>query len=464
MGEENHKGYHHNRRPEYNERPKFKPRKRKKERWKSRYYYNDNEDQDYEDSGGLFDSSSWTPNENYDDDDFYGGEGNHERRHYRKKHRKYKNRKDRQSYEYWAYGNQYPYYGYKYHRVRSRYQNNQRQPNPYYDWRNRYRNYNGWKSTPSHWYSNKQPWDGTRSWRHHPKWTQRFDDYKPTGYQWHKFYDNNDDYRDKNQPRPTAYPREASTFLPPTSSIWQKQLDDSHRGFIGGKGLSQNREPGNNYQDWSRYKPSASLNQASSNYRPQQRPLAGFQPRPNPDAVKPADQTQPLGILSNYVPPASQQGPGRIDNQTKFRPTVRRQYAGTPPLKILSPTNDFIKIKNLMDTLNTSSSASNIQPPTNVTSNVQNNANIKNGLPKTNVSSSGQDEDQKRLNGFFNEENAGKKSDILRPKNNSQGQAATNVLGKWCVRRIYWRGENCGFNYFTCISLNKRFNLISFVT
>lgn len=82
-----------------------------------------------------------------------------------------------------------------------------------------------------------------------------------------------------------------------------------------------------------------------------------------------------------------------------------------------------------MDTLNTSSSASNIQPPTNVTSNVQNNANIKNGLPKTNVSSSGQDEDQKRLNGFFNEENAGKKSDILRPKNNSQGQAATNVLG-----------------------------------
>ena len=430
MGEENHKGYHHNRRPEYNERPKFKPRKRKKERWKSRYYYNDNEDQDYEDSGGLFDSSSWTPNENYDDDDFYGGEGNHERRHYRKKHRKYKNRKDRQSYEYWAYGNQYPYYGYKYHRVRSRYQNNQRQPNPYYDWRNRYRNYNGWKSTPSHWYSNKQPWDGTRSWRHHPKWTQRFDDYKPTGYQWHKFYDNNDDYRYRNQPRPTAYPREASTFLPPTSSIWQKQLDDSHRGFIGDKGLSQNREPGNNYQDWSRYKPSASLNQASSNYRPQQRPLAGFQPRPNPDAVKPADQTQPLGILSNYVPPASQQGPGRIDNQTKFRPTVRRQYAGTPPLKILSPTNDFIKIKNLMDTLNTSSSASNIQPPTNVTSNVQNNANIKNGLPKTNVSSSGQDEDQKRLNGFFNEENAGKKSDILRPKNNSQGQAATNVLGK----------------------------------
>ena len=117
-----------------------------------------------------------------------------------------------------------------------------------------------------------------------------------------------------------------------------------------------------------------------------------------------------------------------------------------------------------MDTLNTSSSASNIQPPTNVTSNVQNNANIKNGLPKTNVSSSGQDEDQKRLNGFFNEENAGKKSDILRPKNNSQGQAATNVLGKWCVRRIYLRGENCGFNYFTCISLNKRFNLISFVT
>ena len=431
MGEENHKGYHHNRSPEYNLRPKFKPRKRKKERWKNRYYYNDNEDQDYEDSGGLFDSSSWTPNENYDDDDFYGGEGNHERRHHRKKHGKYKNRKDRQSYEYWAYGNQYPYYyGYKYHRARSRYQNNQRQPNPYYDWHNRYRNYNGWKPTPSHWYSDKQPWDGTRSWRHHPKWRQQFDDYKPTGYQWQKFYDNNDDYRDRNQPRPTAYPREASTFLPPTSSIWQKQLDATDRRFKGDKGLSQNREPGNNYQDWSRYKPSAPLNQASSTYGPQQRPLASFQPRPNPDAVKSADQTQPFGIVSNYVPPVSQQGPGRIDNQTKFRPTVRRQYAVTPPLKVLTPTNDFIKIKNLMDTLNTSSSATNIQPPSSVTSNVQNNANIKNGLPKVNVSSSGQDEDQKRLNGFFNEENGGKKSDILRPKNNSQGQAATNVLGK----------------------------------
>lgn len=429
-GEENHKGYHHNRHPEYNLRPKFKARKRKKERWKNRYYYNDNDDQYYEDSGGLFDSSSWIPNENYDDDDIYGGEGNHESKHYRKKHRKYKDRKDRQSYEYWAYGNQYPYYGYKYHRARPRYQNNQRQPNPYYDWHNRYRNYNGWKPTPSHWYSDKQPWDGTRSWRHNPKWRQRFDEYKPRGYQWQKFYDNNNDYRDRNQPRPTAYPREASTFLPPTSSIWQKQLDATDRRFKGDKGLSQNRESGNNYQDWSRYKPSASLNQASSTYGPQQRPLAGFQPRPNPDAVRPADQTQPLGIVSNYVPPASQQGPGRIDNQTKFRPTVRREYAGTPPLKILSPTNDFLKIKNLMDTLNTSSSASNIQPPSSVTSNVQNNANIKNGLPKVNVSNSGQDEDQKRLNGFFNEENAGKKSDILQPKNNTQKQPATNVLGK----------------------------------
>ena len=104
-----------------------------------------------------------------------------------------------------------------------------------------------------------------------------------------------------------------------------------------------------------------------------------------------------------------------------------------------------------MDTLNTSSSASNFQPPTSVTSNVQNNAKIKNGLLKINISSSGQDEDQKRLNGFFNEENAGKKSDILRPKNNSQIQPATNVLGKLCVRRIHLRGENCGFNYFTCI-------------
>lgn len=425
MGEEN-----HNRRPEYNERPKFKPRKRKKERWKNRYYYNDNEDQDDEDSGGLFDSSSWTPNENYDDDDFYGGEGNHERRHYRKKHRKYKNRKDRQSYEYWAYSNQYPYYGYKYNRVRSRYQNNQRQPNPHYDWHNRYRNYNGWKSTPSNWYSDKQTWDGTRSWRHHPKWRQRFDGYKPTGYQWHKFYYNNDYYRDRNQPRPTAYLREASTFLPPTSSIRQKQLDATDRGFIGDKGMSQNREPGENYQDWSRYKPSAFLNQASSTYGPQQRPLAGFQPRPNPDAVKPVDQTQPLRVVSNYVPSASQQGLGRIDNQTKFRPTVRRQYVGTPPRKALTPTNDFIKIKNLMDKLNISSPASNIHPPTSVTSNVQNNTNIKNGLPKINVSSSGQDKDQNRLNGFFNEESAGKKSDILGPKNNSQKQPATNVLGK----------------------------------
>ena len=414
IGEDKPSDYYHQ---EDNKRRKFKPWHK---RWKKRHYYHNNEEQNYEDSGGFFDSSSWIPNDSYDDNDFYGGEGNHERKKHPKKHRKYKNRKDRQSYEYWAYGNQNPYYyDYKYHKYRSRYENYPPQPSPHYDWHNRYRGgYGQWKPKPKHWYADSQQWDMAGSWRHPPKLRQ-FHEYRPTGYRWNKFYDNNDDHQFSNQPKPTLYP--TVPFLRPTNPRWQRP-DATQKGFRGDNlPPAQNRAPSKHYQDWSEN------GQGVATYGPQQHSPSGFQPQLNPDTVKPGDQPQPVGVQSKYVPPASQQEPDRIDNKTRFHPTVRRQYSATPPAKVLSPPSSIAHIKNIMDSLNAPFPSTEGQHPGSVPSNVQNETNIKNGL---NISRNEQNQDSKRLNGFFKEESAGKKSDILRPMNRSKEQPTNNASGK----------------------------------
>lgn len=85
-----------------------------------------------------------------------------------------------------------------------------------------------------------------------------------------------------------------------------------------------------------------------------------------------------------------------------------------------------------MDKLNTPPSAVGVpQAGSSPTVNpvpAQNTANNKSGLSRTNLTSGDQMQDRNRLNGFFNEENEGKrKSEIVKPKNVSHGvQAAKN--------------------------------------
>ena len=196
--------HHFHNHPDYDGRRKFKYRKRKKGHWETHHHYS-KEGHEYEDSGGLLDSSSWNTNDIDNDDDFYGGEGNYDKRKYREKHWRHKHRKDRQSYEYWGYGNQNPYYyDYRYHSLRSKYRNYPLQPTTPFDWRKRYEMYDRWKQRPKHWYPGIP--DRKRAWRHHPTW-RHFQESKPTGYQWNTYYSDNGngDDRDANGPKPTSY-------------------------------------------------------------------------------------------------------------------------------------------------------------------------------------------------------------------------------------------------------------------
>ena len=409
--DEDHRAY-------YNEGRKYVPRHREKSHWKHRHFHED-EEQDLEGTGGSFDSSAWLRDENSEDDHYYGGEGNQE--YHRKKHRKHKHRKHRQSYEYWAYREQNPYYyDYNYHKSRPPYGYYRPQPtvHPPPGWQKyHYGSYSRWKPKPKSWYPNKEHWDGKPPWR-------SFEEKKPTlGYQWHTFYSNRGV---TNQPKPTPYPVEPSHAWPPTNPRWQ-QPDQSQRKFGGdtwspGHGLGPEKQ----YNDWSKTRPSTPLNQGKGDYWPS----AGLQPSRNLGSSMPDRQQQLQGVKSKYVPPTQPHTNGLV-SQTRFRPTVRRQYQVPPPSQVSSPTN-ISQIKSIMDKLNTPPSAvggrqAGRAPTVNLVP-AQNTANNKTGLLRKNLTSGDQIQDRNRLNGFFNEENGGKKkSEIVKPTNVSHGvQAAKN--------------------------------------
>lgn len=409
-------------RAHYKEGRKYNPRHREKSHWRHRHFHED-EEQDLEGTGGSFDSSAWTRDENSEDDHYYGGEGNQE--YHRKKHRKHKHRKHRQSYEYWAYREQNPYYyDYNYRKARPLYGYYKPQPtvHPPPRWHKyRYGGYGRWKPKPTSWYPNKEHWDGKPSWR-------SFEENKPTlGYQWHTFYG---DHGVTNQPQPTPYSMEPSHAWPHTNPRWQ-QPDQSQRRF-GGDSWSPGHGPRKQYNDWSNNRPSTPLNQGGSNYRPS----AGLQPSRNLGSSMPDRQQQLQGVEAKYVPP-TQPNTNGVVSQTRFRPTVRRQYQVPPSSQVSSRTN-ISQIKSIMDKLNTPPSAvGGPQVGSGATVNpapAQNTANNKSGLLRTNLTSGDQIQDRNRLNGFFSEENGGKKkSEIIRPTNVSHDvQAAKNssVSGK----------------------------------
>ena len=397
-------------RPYYNEGRKYEPRHREKEDWKHRHYHED-EEHDLEGTGGSFDSSAWVRDENPDDDHYYGGEGNHE--YHRKKHRKHNHRKHRQSYEYWAYREQNPYnYNYNYRKSRPRYGYYKPQPTVRHPprWHKyHYGDYGRWKPKPTSWYPNKEHWDTKPSWR-------LFEENKPTlGYQWHTFYS---DRGITNQPKPTPFPMEPPHAWPPTNPRWQ-QPDQSQRKFRGdtwSPGLGQSTEK--QYNDWSNIRPSAPLNRGGDNYRAQQN-LSGLQPSRNLGSM-PNHQQQPQGVQTKYGSP-TQPNTNGVVSQTRFRPTFRRQYQVPQPSQVSSPTN-ISQIKSIMDKLNTPpSTVGGLQAGRAPTVNpvpIENNANNKSGLLRTNLTSGDQLQDRNRLNGFFNEENGGKKkSEIVKPTN-----------------------------------------------
>ena len=401
-------------RADYNKGRKHKSRHRKKNYWKHRHHHEE-DDQDLEGTGGSFDSSAWMREENSDDDHYYGGEGNQE--YHRVKHHKHKHRKHRQSYEYWAYREQNPYYyNYNYRKSRPRYGYYKPQPTvrPPARWHKyHYGGYGRWKPKPTSWYSNKEHWDRKPSWRSFRP--------KPTlGYQWQTFYS---DRGVTNQPKPTPYPIGPSHAWPPTNPRWQLP-DQPQRGF-GGDNWSpgHGRGPEKQYNDWSRSGPSAPLNQGGDNYRPQQN-SPGLQPSRGFGASMSGSKQQLPGVQTNYVPP-TQPNTNGVVSQTRFRPTVRRQYQASPPSQAASPIN-ISQIKGIMDNLNTPPSAVNgpraDSVPTVYPVPVQNTANNNNGLLRKNLTSGDQIQDRNRLNGFFNEENGGKKkSDIVKPANVSHG-------------------------------------------
>ena len=401
-------------RADYNKGRKHKSRHRKKNYWKHRHHHEE-DDQDLEGTGGSFDSSAWMREENSDDDHYYGGEGNQE--YHRVKHHKHKHRKHRQSYEYWAYREQNPYYyNYNYRTSRPRYGYYKPQPTvrPPARWHKyHYGGYGRWKSKPTSWYSNKEHWDRKPSWRSFRP--------KPTlGYQWQTFYS---DRGVTNQPKPTPYPIGPSHAWPPTNPRWQLP-DQPQRGF-GGDNWSpgHGRGPEKQYNDWSKSGPSAPLNQGGDKYRPQQN-SPGLQPSRGFGASMSGSKQQLPGVQTNYVPP-TQPNTNGVVSQTRFRPTVRRQYQASPPSQAASPIN-ISQIKGIMDNLNTPPSAVNgpraDSVPTVYPVPVQNTANNNNGLLRKNLTSGDQIQDRNRLNGFFNEENGGKKkSDIVKPANVSHG-------------------------------------------
>ena len=413
----------------YYQGPRHKPRHRKKWHKKNRYHFYEKDYPDFEGTGGPFDSSAWMRGDNSDDGDdhYYGGEGNQE--YYRRKHHKHKHRKHRQSYDYWGYRTQNPYYyDYNYHKSRPPYEYYKPKPafRPRSEWRKEhYGGYARWKPKPSSWYQDNGDWNRKSLW-------QPFQENTPKGYQWNTF-DNN--HRMPPKPKPTPYAEDPSHRWRPPNPQWQ-QPDQTQQSF-GGDNWSSDHDPDQGhvegpaqsqrqYNDWSKNGPPPPLKQGG--YGPQKNPVvSGPQPWSNVNASKPGGGQQSAGVQSKYVPPAQQTSIGVV-NQTRFRPTVRRQYPAGPSSQVPSPTK-INQIKNIMDKLNTPPSSTGVQQaktvPTVHQGPVQNTPNKKDGIPKTNLTASDQMKDRNRLNGFFNEENKGKKkSEILLPANRSDHQQA----------------------------------------
>ncbi|XP_022793143.1 uncharacterized protein LOC111332124 isoform X2 [Stylophora pistillata] len=410
--------------------PKHKPRPWEKWHRKNRHHSYEKVDPEFEGTGGPFDSSAWMrvySSDNDDYDQYYGGEGNQE--YHGRKHSKHKHRKHRQSYEYLGYGNQNPsYYDYNYQNSRAPlgYYKPRSEFRSYYEWRKEhYRDYDRWKPKPSRWYPNNEHWYRKSSWA-------PLQEKRPADVQWKKFYENNGIL-----PIPTPYPEDPSNRGRPTNPQW-KPHDQTQNSF-GENNWSSDHYPGQGdrgsedqnqeqYNDWSKNGLPLPLKQGG--YRPQQNPaVPESQPWRNINTSKHGDGQQSTGVQSQYVPPAPQNYNG-IVNRTKFRPTIRRQNpAGSSP-QLSGPTS-INQIKNIMDKLNTPPSTANVQqtkaaPP--VKQGRLRNATInKDGVPKTNLTTTDQWKDRNRLNGFFKEENNGKKkSEILRPANRSEDQQAEN--------------------------------------
>ena len=421
VGDERPSGDEIDHRAYYNERRKYKPKLRKKSHWKHRHHFRGKEEHDFEGTGGLFDSSAWMHDENSEEDRYYGGEGNQEYHH--RKHHKHKHRKHRQSYEYWAYGEQSPYYyDYDYYKPRPRYRYYKPQsafrPPPQWH-KQRYEGDDRWKPKPTRWHPEKEHWDRTSPWRQENRPTN--------GYQWHTFYSNRGF---TNQPKPTSYPRGPSHVWPPNNQKWQTP-DEKQREFGGNSWPpGHGRDTEEQYNAWGTSGPSAPSSQDGHGYPPQHNPSPGLQPSRNLIPSKPDTQQQPTGVQSKYFPPVQPKPTGTV-SQARFHPTVRRQYPATPPTQVSNLTN-ISQIKNIIDNLNTPSSAGVVQPagsaPTVNHGPVQNTSSKKDGIPKMNLTSVDQMQDRNRLNGFFDEENGGKKkSEVARPANASQdGHAARN--------------------------------------
>lgn len=236
-------------------------------------------------------------------------------------------------------------------------------------------------------------------------------------------------------PIPTPYPEDPSNRWRPTNPQWKPpdQTQNSFgknnwssdqypsQGHAGGEDQNQKQ-----YNDWSKNGPPLHLKQGG--YGPQRNPSApGLQPWRNINATKQDGGQQSTGVQSQYIPPA-QQNFNKVFNQTKFHPTNRPKYPAGSSSQVSGPTN-INQIKKIMDKLNTPPSTSGVRPgkvaPT-VKQDILHNATTnKDGVPKTNLTTTDQLKDRNRLNGFFNEEKNGKKkSEILRPANRSEDRQA----------------------------------------
>ncbi|XP_068751351.1 uncharacterized protein [Montipora capricornis] len=407
------------RHPKYRKHRKFSSKYKDQEAWKHRQDFHE-EGHDYDDSGGFFDASSSNHDEDSNSDRFYGGEGNHKRKKkkYRKKHWKHKHRNDRQSSEYWNYGSQNPYYyGYRYHKSRPRYDNRLPQPPLDFGWQTKHKSYDRWVPTSRDWYHGIQDWE-QKPWGHSPNW-QRFKENRPTRYPWAKYYNQNEnsniDSRDSIQPRPPSYFKDPLSYFRPTSPS-SRQPSPSWGSFGGTNWRPfKNSGLGKQYWDWIQRTMSLPVPSNKSDSNSLLSPFK-IQRRPQSDVSLPWGQMQPTGAQTSFAPPSSLLGISDVGNKTRFHPTVRRQYPATPPSSVLSPTNITL-ITNIMNKLSTPPPASRDQHENIIPLAAKNKSTV---LPKINLTSSDQEQDRNRLNGFFKEEGAGKKSVIVRPANSSQ--------------------------------------------
>ena len=400
-------------RPKLRKYHKFNPRSKNQELWQNRHDFQD-DGHDYEVSGGIFDASSSNQDEGSDNDRFYGGEGNQKRRKHRIRDWEHKHRKDRQSYDYWGYGDKNPnYYRFGFHKYRHPFVNRLPQPTPT-DWQARQKNDGDWISTPRDWYVGVKDKE-QEPWRQHPSW-QQFRTSKPTQYRWAKYLnDDENSNNDANLPHPTPTLKNPFNFFGPTSPVWRHPVP-SWSSFL------VNRDPGKLYQEWFQHILSGPMSMNKSDFSSL---LPPFEAQAHTQAVIPEKgrQIQPTGAQSKYVAPFSLQVPS--GDKTRFHPTVRRQYPATPVSEALRPTNATL-INNIMNNLSTPPSASEGHNRDIIPLAPQNKSKGQSIPQKINLTIVDQERDRNRLNGFFKEEGAGKKSIIEMPVNKSQGIPANN--------------------------------------